>query len=70
MTDGQEALQIVVGDPERIHLLVSDLAMPGMNGRDLAQPVRIRRPEVLVLFVSGDGGETEAPTTPPATAFR
>lgn len=40
-----------------------------MNGRDLAQAVRIRRPEVLVLFVSGDVGETEVPTSPLATAF-
>jgi len=40
------------GDPP-FDLLLTDLIMPGMNGRDLAAAVRSVRPEVCVIFMSG-----------------
>jgi len=36
-----------------IHLLLSDIIMPGLNGPDLAQRIVRRRPAIKVLFVSG-----------------
>ena len=36
-----------------IHLLVSDIVMPRLNGPDLAQRIVRRRPAIQVLYVSG-----------------
>jgi PAS domain S-box-containing protein len=38
---------------DEIHLMVSDVVMPEMSGYDLAGRVRERRPEMLLLFMSG-----------------
>jgi DNA-binding response OmpR family regulator len=37
----------------RVDLLITDVGLPGINGRDLADLVRARRPGLKVLFVSG-----------------
>ena len=50
--DGATALAIVKADP-RIQLLVTDVGLPGMNGRQLAAAVRELRPELRILFVTG-----------------
>ena len=39
--------------PVPVHLLVTDVVMPGMNGRALADKVRVLLPELKVLFTSG-----------------
>ncbi|MDB5308012.1 MAG: Blue-light-activated protein, partial [Gemmataceae bacterium] len=50
--DGETALDWLT--PEKvINLLVTDLTMPGMSGRELAGRVREARPEVGVVFISG-----------------
>ena len=50
--DGPSALNILQSDP-RIALLVTDVGLPGMNGRQLAETARRTRPELKVLFVTG-----------------
>jgi len=52
-TNGVEALRLFEADPDRIDLMVTDLVMPQMGGRDLAQRVAPVRPELRVLYLSG-----------------
>ncbi len=51
--DGAVALQIAVAHEGVIHLLLTDVIMPGMNGRELAQRMSEIRPNVKVLYMSG-----------------
>ncbi len=51
--NGQEALGIAERHPSPIHLLVTDVVMPGMNGRELGAHVARQRPDMKVLYVSG-----------------
>ena len=48
----REALE-ALEEGERFDLLISDVIMPEMNGRDLAEAVRARQPDIGVLFMSG-----------------
>ena len=51
--NGAEAIAIAAAHRGPIHLLVTDIIMPGLRGPDLARHIRSRRPEVKVLYVSG-----------------
>jgi two-component system cell cycle sensor histidine kinase/response regulator CckA len=51
--DGNEALQIASSYPDPIHLLVTDVVMPNIGGRELAQRLTPQRPAMKVLFMSG-----------------
>ncbi|MBI3264711.1 MAG: PAS domain S-box protein [Acidobacteria bacterium] len=51
--DVGDAIAIEASHRGPIHLLVSDLIMPGLNGPDLAQRVVRHRPAIKVLYVSG-----------------
>jgi PAS domain S-box-containing protein len=50
---GQEALAMVVQYNGTVDLLLTDVVMPGMNGRELAEQLKKHRPETTVLFTSG-----------------
>ena len=51
--DGAVAMQIAVAHEAMIHLLLTDVIMPGMNGRELAQRIAEIRPNVKILYMSG-----------------
>jgi PAS domain S-box-containing protein len=51
--DGAAALQIVDGHQGDIDLLLTDVIMPGMNGRELATRIAKLLPKVRVLYMSG-----------------
>lgn len=55
---GGEALRICQDYPGTIHLLVTDLILPQLNGRELARQVVPIRPSMKVLYVSGYPDET------------
>ena len=51
---GAEAVQLCVAQqPEPIHLLFTDLVMPGMNGKELASQLAQQYPQLKVLYTSG-----------------
>lgn len=50
---GSEALEIAERHQEPIHLMLTDLVMPKMSGRDLAEKIKVSHPETKVVFMSG-----------------
>jgi two-component system cell cycle sensor histidine kinase/response regulator CckA len=52
-TEGEEALSIAQRHPTPIHLLLTDIVMPQMNGHELARRITAARPDTKVLFMSG-----------------
>jgi len=62
----EEALEVARAHSERIHLLLTDVVLPGMNGHQLADVLKAERPELAVLLTSGyfdakDGVEESDP---------
>jgi CheY-like chemotaxis protein len=51
--NGQAALQVSAGHPGSIHLLLTDLVMPGISGKILAERLAETHPDLKVLFISG-----------------
>jgi len=52
-SDGAGALALAEKHNGPIHLLVTDMIMPGMTGRELAQRLLEKRPELKIVFMSG-----------------
>ncbi len=57
--DGAEALAILQKDPD-IEILLTDLGLPGMNGRQLVEEARRLRPDLKVIIASGYSAEMAA----------
>jgi len=57
---GKQALGLARASTERIDLLITDVMMPEMDGRALAQELRSLRPDLKILFVSGYAEEVVA----------
>jgi signal transduction histidine kinase len=55
---GRAALELSDRHPGCIDLLLSDVVMPGMSGRQVAREVATRRPATRVVFMSGHSDET------------
>jgi PAS domain S-box-containing protein len=51
--NGAEALQICRDNEDTIHLMITDVVMPQMGGREVAQSAALIRPQMRVLFMSG-----------------
>jgi two-component system, cell cycle sensor histidine kinase and response regulator CckA len=64
---GEEALAIVHDQASEIHLLLSDVVMPGMSGFEVADRLSRERPGLKVLFMSGHIADEVTPAgAPPA----
>jgi CheY-like chemotaxis protein len=50
---GAEAIRVAEAATEPIHLLLTDVIMPGMTGRDVAERLQSRDPRMKVLYMSG-----------------
>jgi CheY-like chemotaxis protein len=68
---GPEALRISEQYEKPIHLLLADVVMPRMSGRELVNRLRGQRPGVSVLYISGyaDNAILQLGILPPDTAF-
>jgi response regulator RpfG family c-di-GMP phosphodiesterase len=51
--DGTEALRVAQEYAGKIHLLLTDVVMPQMGGKELANRLKTLRPDIKVLFTSG-----------------
>src|SRR6266851_1114968 len=52
-----EALSLAAGHAGPIHLVITDVAMPGLRGPEIAARLAELRPEARILFMSGGPGE-------------
>jgi PAS domain S-box-containing protein len=57
---GQEALKICADYSGPIHLMVTDMVMPFLGGKELAEKLGPQRPEMKILYMSGYPGQREA----------
>jgi signal transduction histidine kinase/CheY-like chemotaxis protein len=59
--DGEQAFKLACSHSDSIHLLLTDVVMPGLTGLELAQKLQPLRPEMAVLFISGFTFEAAMP---------
>ncbi|MCU0256731.1 MAG: response regulator, partial [Vicinamibacterales bacterium] len=59
-TDGEQALALARGFEGALDLLLTDVSMPGISGRELAAALRAERPGIAVLYMSGYGEQALA----------
>ncbi|OLB12251.1 MAG: hypothetical protein AUH07_08265 [Gemmatimonadetes bacterium 13_2_20CM_70_9] len=69
--DGPDAVRLLERYGGPIHLVLTDVIMPGMNGRELAERLVQRRPGLRVLYMSGYPGDAivHRGALEPGTAF-
>ena len=51
--DGEQAIEVFEKHHAPIHLIITDVVMPGINGKELADKLTARCPEIKVLYISG-----------------
>jgi len=56
--NGEEALQLASAERPALHLLLTDVVMPGLDGKDLALRLKETYPDLRILFISGYSDET------------
>ncbi|MFA6291080.1 MAG: PAS domain S-box protein [Victivallales bacterium] len=60
--NGKEALELAKLHKGKIHLLFTDVVMPGMNGFELSGEIKKMRPEIKLLFMSGYNEPSDSKT--------
>jgi DNA-binding NtrC family response regulator len=61
--DAEEAIGIAASHPGEIELLLTDVVMPGMNGRELAERLVAADPALKVILMSGFAAEVIKPAS-------
>ena len=52
-TSSREALTLFIRQPERFDLVITDMTMPGMTGKRLAEELRRIRPDIPIILCTG-----------------
>ncbi|MBI5549639.1 MAG: PAS domain S-box protein [Deltaproteobacteria bacterium] len=52
-SNGRDALELARQEPARLDLVVTDVVMPGLSGREIVDELQRQRPAIRVLYVSG-----------------
>ncbi|WP_341520007.1 response regulator [Pseudomonas sp. G.S.17] len=60
--DGEQALKFLEDNDQTIDLLMTDLGLPDISGKELAAKARNLRPTLPVLFASGYSEDIDVPT--------
>lgn len=55
--NGEEALRVVEEQPDPIHVVLTDIVMPGIDGKELAERLAAARPYIRMIFMSGRAAE-------------
>lgn len=58
---GEQALEVLQDQTQQINLMMTDVGLPGMDGRELAIEARKLRPALKVLFASGYAESIDVP---------
>ncbi|MEO7454215.1 MAG: response regulator [Fimbriimonadales bacterium] len=69
-SSAEEAMELLGEVASETCLVISDVVMGGMDGRELAQWIRAQHPELPVLLVSGYMPDQESLSLPPGVTFR
>ena len=69
--DGEQALRVAEDHQGAIHILLTDIMMPGINGKELADRFLVARPDAKAIFMSGRAAEviSDAGVLIPVDAF-
>jgi CheY-like chemotaxis protein len=59
--DGEDALEILKDSTKLIDLMMTDMGLPGMDGKELASEARKLRPSLPILFASGYAESLDIP---------
>ncbi len=67
--NGLDACLVAMQQITGLHLLLTDVVMPGMSGTELAQHLRAIKPELKLLFISGYTDDVGIGGTDPSSAY-
>jgi hypothetical protein len=68
--DGRSGLDVAAAHGKPLHLLVTDLVMPRVGGRELATALWARSPTLPVIFMSGYANDPALPSASPDPRVR
>jgi two-component system, cell cycle sensor histidine kinase and response regulator CckA len=60
-SNGREAMRVAEAHPDKIHLLITDVLMPEIDGPELAKALCALRPDLKVIYISGYTDTSLAP---------
>jgi two-component system cell cycle sensor histidine kinase/response regulator CckA len=57
-SSGEQAVEIVAKQNEKISVLITDISLPGISGQEVVERLRVREPLLKVIYISGFSEES------------